>query len=680
MNKRRTFLLAGASLPAALTAPLEKAHGMATYNTGNPIGSSSFKDLFDNAHNFDNAVNNRASSTWLDRFGVARKSWWGIEQDFQSFLLASGYQDIGDYGAGLVITARNQVFARAGELYRAGPGLALPYTTTGDWASEGASFVAVGDAVLRQELADPQLGDSLVAHKRADGQDTEVGDELRAHELALAANSSLSGFSALRSSIETGSGDVFILLQGDSTGNEAWEFYRQLASKLAAMFPAWGVSYIAWNHAETAWLSPEVVQAGSNGLTIHMYNGSHAGAVPSYWRAGRTAMAYDNKHFDLILSNYGLNAPTSYEGQVYCLAEYLMDLRHDQPNAVVSVIVQPPDYTNAEMLQRSRNRLRAQRWVASQYGCPVIDAYGLFLGLVESTGNPDDWYIDKIHPNQAGQDELANLVFNSVLLSGADGVRQPSGLGSVIVPNGVFAQWPNGGDSAPLFWQPSGGVVQNTINYESGNSSARFLGVGSGGTGVAFVVANDLVRNYRQLPGFWVAARIFTLGFTNKPGTLYLSRNANTAPEEITSNRYFQEYIHGGWRWIMLYVPASFTQGHSDFRLGFYSGESGEQVNVDRILISSGPFFDDFNGEVVGGFKRSFLDTAFDVPANGVVSRGFGFPESQPGAAASARLVGQNASLITSAIAGASWVQLTFFNPAASPVTQGAYEVEISVS
>jgi len=125
---------------------------MTTYNTGNPIGSKDPRDLYDNAENLDEAVNTRTAESWDDRFGVARKTWWGMERDFQQLLINSGYENIGDYGPGLEITARNQIFWRDGELYRAGASLDLPYTTTGDWGAEEGLFVAVGDAALRQEL------------------------------------------------------------------------------------------------------------------------------------------------------------------------------------------------------------------------------------------------------------------------------------------------------------------------------------------------------------------------------------------------------------------------------------------------------------------------------------------------------------------------------------------------
>lgn len=135
----------------------------AYYNTRNPIPSIDPRDLSDNAQNFDLAMNTRAAESWADRFAVARKSWFGMEQDFQRFLANSGYQNIGPYAAGLVITSMNQVFVKDGELYRASASLTLPYTLTGDWPTEGPNFVSVGDASLRQDLANPALGVSLVA-------------------------------------------------------------------------------------------------------------------------------------------------------------------------------------------------------------------------------------------------------------------------------------------------------------------------------------------------------------------------------------------------------------------------------------------------------------------------------------------------------------------------------------
>ncbi|MNJ23005.1 hypothetical protein D3C77_173830 [compost metagenome] len=152
------------------------------YNTGNPVepdGSSSPFDLYDNSGNIDLFANGGAPS-WPDRLGRPRKSIAGMELEFanaqadkeerfQQSLLSSGYEDLGDYDAGLDISGRNQVFRKDGELYRASAAIDLPYTTTGDWSSESANFVSVGDAALRQELASPDGADLVVATAQGEG-------------------------------------------------------------------------------------------------------------------------------------------------------------------------------------------------------------------------------------------------------------------------------------------------------------------------------------------------------------------------------------------------------------------------------------------------------------------------------------------------------------------------------
>lgn len=52
---------------------------MTTFDTGNPLGSSDPRDLFDNARNTDDAVNGEGK-TWTDRFGRTRVSMKGVEE------------------------------------------------------------------------------------------------------------------------------------------------------------------------------------------------------------------------------------------------------------------------------------------------------------------------------------------------------------------------------------------------------------------------------------------------------------------------------------------------------------------------------------------------------------------------------------------------------------------------
>lgn len=163
------------------------------YNTGNPVepnGSSDPRDLFDNSANLDRAVNGDAP-TWIDRKGRNRKSLAGMElefdqsqairdEQFQQFLISSGYQDLGDYGPGILITARNQILRKDGEYYRISAAVEVPYTTTGVWFDEASKFVSVGDAALRQELASPTGSEMVIHDHDAPGSLTRsVGDKLR---------------------------------------------------------------------------------------------------------------------------------------------------------------------------------------------------------------------------------------------------------------------------------------------------------------------------------------------------------------------------------------------------------------------------------------------------------------------------------------------------------------------
>lgn len=137
-----------------------------TYKTLNPLGSNSPKDLSDNASNFDEAMNS-PSPAFIDRFGDRRETYAGFQQLYRQMLEQQGYVYTNplNYAAGIVISLPNQIFLKDGEYYRAGPNLELPYTTTGNWASESVNFVSAGDAVLRSDLAsnDPAKGAYLVA-------------------------------------------------------------------------------------------------------------------------------------------------------------------------------------------------------------------------------------------------------------------------------------------------------------------------------------------------------------------------------------------------------------------------------------------------------------------------------------------------------------------------------------
>ncbi|MCO2927868.1 hypothetical protein FA260_32775 [Pseudomonas aeruginosa] len=172
---------------------------MTTYATGNPLGSKDPRDLYDNAENFDNALNNVESDHWSDRFSRSRRTFQGMENSFQSdqdsreqrfqdFLERSAWISLGEYGPGITFTDRNQYVMKDGVAYRPNPStVTLPYTTTGNWSSESSLFIPLGDDVLSQNLAndsDPAKGGELVGWSR-----NELSEEISTVSSALNGNS-----------------------------------------------------------------------------------------------------------------------------------------------------------------------------------------------------------------------------------------------------------------------------------------------------------------------------------------------------------------------------------------------------------------------------------------------------------------------------------------------------------
>ncbi len=122
---------------------------MTTYSTGNPIGSTSPKDLYDNAENFDELVNSQTKTSHPDRLGNPRWTWHGIEKRVDEFLANSGYAPanggLNDYDADspFSINSYNEYVIKDGIPYRLSPAATIPYQTNGNWAEQSGDFIAL---------------------------------------------------------------------------------------------------------------------------------------------------------------------------------------------------------------------------------------------------------------------------------------------------------------------------------------------------------------------------------------------------------------------------------------------------------------------------------------------------------------------------------------------------------
>ncbi|HED2995349.1 TPA: hypothetical protein R4Z75_001436 [Citrobacter freundii] len=158
---------------------------MTTYNTGNPLGSAAAKDLYDNAQNFDFALNNLTQSIWLDRFGVGRRTWFGLEVMVADAAEKFGYITLVGVtfttGATVKInevllnTANNTYYKWTGS-FPAGGKIVPPSSTPESTGGIGpGKWLSVGDSTLRGELAESD-GSGMVGHgdKTVDDALTEL--------------------------------------------------------------------------------------------------------------------------------------------------------------------------------------------------------------------------------------------------------------------------------------------------------------------------------------------------------------------------------------------------------------------------------------------------------------------------------------------------------------------------
>lgn len=147
---------------------------MTTYNTGNAVGSTDPRDLYDNAENMD-LLSVGADMEYPDRLGVPRKSWAGMEQDFdqaqsdrqasyEAWLAAAGFESTHlTYidGQPLTVERPTQLIDYDGSVYRVKMPANFPVALSGTWADDSALLTDVGDQALRDDLAAPTGADEI---------------------------------------------------------------------------------------------------------------------------------------------------------------------------------------------------------------------------------------------------------------------------------------------------------------------------------------------------------------------------------------------------------------------------------------------------------------------------------------------------------------------------------------
>jgi hypothetical protein len=139
---------------------------MTTYNTGNPIGSTDPRDLYDNAQNYDFALNSLTEAIWIDRFGVGRRTWYGLEVMVADAAASYGIITLSgvSFTTGATVNLNEALLNNANNTYYkwtgsfpAGGKIVPPSSTPESTGGIGpGKWLSVGDTALRNDLAGPE--------------------------------------------------------------------------------------------------------------------------------------------------------------------------------------------------------------------------------------------------------------------------------------------------------------------------------------------------------------------------------------------------------------------------------------------------------------------------------------------------------------------------------------------
>lgn len=154
---------------------------MTTYNTGNPIGSTEVKDLYDDAQNFDTLSTTTTLESVPDRLGVPRMSLHGFEQEAKRRFESIKFQSPIPYAPGIEVTTSSLTVDYLGVIYYALPS-ALPFTT-GAW--NPAQWSPVQNTYPGRELLvfDDYASASAAAATLPDGQMVDVESTLLRYDI-----------------------------------------------------------------------------------------------------------------------------------------------------------------------------------------------------------------------------------------------------------------------------------------------------------------------------------------------------------------------------------------------------------------------------------------------------------------------------------------------------------------
>ncbi|EPY6949482.1 SGNH/GDSL hydrolase family protein [Klebsiella pneumoniae] len=398
---------------------------------------------------------------------------------------------------------------------------------------------------------------------------------------------------ALLSKMRAALEDVCIIINSDSTGitqdtdpvNGVFKKWtRKLAEFLAGNYPAYTVNYYSW--ISGTYSSPETIQVGTAGKTLHFYNAAVAGTQPLYLMGQYFETAYVPRQADLIIFNHGHNTDNNVPASTHMGMDlailYTMLQRH--PNAGAIIVSQNPlrDSDNGTV------RSNGARQAAITAGFSLVDVFQLF----QNAGKPSAWYMDNIHPNATGDAKIFDLVKN-LFVWPASPSRFIPGLaaGTSLLMNGDFTTWSEG-MNAPDGWTLTGCTAERDFsNVESGAYGLRLTQTDTVETYAATTLPAALVKRLRGKTVV-LAARVFVPSTSTRGncGTVQIPEISNNRPYGTPSGG------RGGfiWKATVITVPTTATALTVRAVLDTAGGAAGNWCTFDRLTLTAGTIPQDF--------------------------------------------------------------------------------------
>lgn len=439
-----------------------------------------------------------------------------------------------------------------------------------------------------------------------------------------AASQAAAALQPFMAKLRQNSGDVTILVIGDSTGaqetmddSHPYWVYRFL-QLLRADWPAYSSKYVRWNSANSAYNLPNVglttVTAGTGANSINLYNFSIPGTTwpyafnPSIFETGVGAVQPD-----LVIFNFSHNEGSTqgnsgsgggFYGQFRDRATAAIEqIRLHFPGATVALVSQNPEPATSAIPLLQTYRAQKLREIAHRSGYAFIDANQALrdagAGTVLASPYADGYtYSDGVHPNAAGSELWAATVKDSFrYLPGVQpSPQRPPTLTEFVdnlLTNGDFADWaPNG----PAGWTASNATLsQDTANVRSGQWGARAV---VAATGTASYIEQAVPC--KDLAGHWVtlAALMYVPATQDGAGsqlpqlalTDLSTLNQGSQPFQI--NQY-----HGSFRWqqVTARIPATATTFRARIYVNPGTTAFGD-VTIDRVILTRGLSPKDMDG------------------------------------------------------------------------------------